>query len=70
MLKWYCVKLKDETHMIVSNVKSVAEAEIVAQAHIIRNRLDLTYDVENIFEINGYHDVKLIGAKSIVFANT
>ena len=68
-LKWYCVKLKDGTHMMVSFVKNEAEAEIVAKAYIIRYRLDLEYDVDSIFEISGHYDPAFIGVDDILFAN-
>ena len=68
-LKWYCVKLKDGTHMMVSFVKNEEEAEIVAKAHVIRHRLDLEYDVESVFEISGHHDPAFIGIDNIIFAN-
>ena len=68
-LKWYCVKLKDGTHMLVWFVKNEEDADIVAKAHIIRHRLDLKYDVDSIFEISGYHDPVFIGVKNILLAN-
>ena len=68
-LKWYCVKLKDGTHMMVWFVKNEEEAETVAKAHIIRHRLDLEYDVDSIFEISGYHDPALIGIDNILLAS-
>ena len=69
ILKWYCVKLKDGTHMMVSFVKNEEEAEIVAKAHIIRHRLDLKYNVESIFPISGHHDPVFIGVDNVLYAN-
>lgn len=68
-LKWYCVKLKDGTHMMVSFVKNEEEAEIVAKAHIIRHRLNLKYNVEGIFQISGHHDPMFIGVDNVLYAN-
>lgn len=68
-LKWYCVKLKDGTHMMVWFVKNEEDAEIVAKAHIIRHRLDLEYDVESIFQISGHYDFAFIGVDNVLYAN-
>ena len=68
-LKWYCVKLKDGTHMMVWLVKNEEEAEIVAKAHIIRYKLNLKYDVESIFQISGHHDPAFIDVDNVLYAN-